>query len=485
MLDAYWLPGLEARDLEVQKRVFGPGRIGMRVPALTPHGLRELLVALREAGRRYLAERRVADVVAAIDAAARQLTRADGRYYQELARTLPALTGYSRRMIEIGLERMGALWTAPALAAALEAEFGRPEVLDAFQPRPGGGMHRAFGPSLTVHVFSGNVPGVAVSSLIRALCVKSPSFGKTAAGEPYLAVCFARALAERDPELGRCVAVTYWPGGSEDLEAVAFSEAGAVVVYGGDEAVESAARRVEPDTSFIGYPHRVGAALIARGALSDASAHSLARAAAMDVAMFDQQGCVSPHVIYVERGGAVGPVAFAHELAAALEVLAREIPRGTLTPGESALIHQLRAEAEMRGATVLASGHGTDWTVIVEERAEFEASPLNRVIHVRPVNDLSEAIAALAAVGRRLQTVAVAAGPGSTESLAARLGAIGATRIVPLGQAAWPSHLWHHDGRFQFLDLVRFVDLEVNDAGSQKRDAEGGGQALGEGHSVG
>jgi hypothetical protein len=461
MLDGFWLPELDAVDVEVQERVFGPGRVEMRVPVFTPHALRELLVALREDGVRYLAARRVTDILEVIEAAAQKLTRPDGPYYAELVRVLPELTGYSKRMIEIGLERMGAGWTSRALRGALEGEFGSPQVLDGFQPRAGGGFARAFGASLTVHIFSGNIPGVSVSSLIRALCVKSPSFGKTAAGEPYFAVCFARALAERDPELARCIAVAYWPGGSEDLEAVAFSEAGAVIAYGSDEAVASAAARVPPDTCFIGYPHRVGAALVARSALSGASTHSLARAAAMDVAVFDQQGCVAPHVIYVERGGEVGPLAFAHELAAALDVLAREIPRGVLAPGESSLIHQVRAEAEMRGATVLASERGTEWTVIVEERAEFEASPLNRVIHLRPVGDLSDAIAALERVGRRLQTVAVAGRPGEVESLAARLGAIGATRVVPLGQAAWPSHGWHHDGRFQFLDLVRFVDLEL------------------------
>ncbi len=98
--------------------------------------------------------------------------------------------------------------------------------------------------------------------------------------------------------------------------------------------------------------------------------------------------------------------------------------------------------------------------MIVEERAEFEPSPLNRVIRVCGVDRLSLALDALARVGRRLQTVALAAGPKDVESLAGRLGAVGATRIVPVGQAAWPSPHWHHDGRFQFLDLVRFVDLE-------------------------
>jgi hypothetical protein len=98
--------------------------------------------------------------------------------------------------------------------------------------------------------------------------------------------------------------------------------------------------------------------------------------------------------------------------------------------------------------------------VIVEEGTEFEPSPLNRVIRVCSVDDLSDAVSALEEVGAHLQTVAVAGDGDEVRSLAGRLGVVGATRVVPVGEAAWPAPHWHHDGRFQFMDLVRFVDLE-------------------------
>ncbi|HSG81242.1 MAG TPA: acyl-CoA reductase, partial [Gemmatimonadota bacterium] len=405
--------------------------------------------------------RRSGEIVEAVDAAARQLVARDGRFHEELVDVLPELTGYSREMIALGLERMGENWTAAALREAIAGELGSLDVLDEFQPRPVGGRHRAFGPSLTVHVFSGNIPGVSVSSLIRALCVKSASFGKTAAGEPYLAVCFARALAEVDAGLASCIAVAYWPGGSEDLERVAFSEAEAVIAYGGDEAIGRIGALVPPHVRFLPYPNRVGAALVSQSALTEGGAGALARAVATDVVTFDQQGCVAPHTLYVERGGVVSPGDFARLLAGALDEMSRTLPRGALTPGESSLIHQLRAQAEIRGAEVLASERGTEWTVIVEERKEFEPSPLNRVIHVHVVDDFSQAVDTLRRVGRHLQTVAIAAEREEVTELAGQLGAIGATRLVPVGEAAWPSPTWHHDGRFQFMDLLRFVDLEL------------------------
>ncbi len=384
-IEGYWLPGLATSKLELEQREFGPGRLRLLVPRLTAGDIEQACDALR-AGRRTLLERPVAEIIAGIAAAGAKLTLPGSSFYELLVGVLPDLTGYSRQMIEIGLERMGAGWTAEALHAALDDELGDSAVLDGFVPKKAGGLHRAFGPELAVHFFSGNIPGVAVTSLIRTLCVKAPSLGKTAAGEPYFAVCFARALAEVDAQLAGCIGVTYWPGGDEELEDAALGKAEAIIAYGGDAAIAEIRRRIPEGVRFLAYPNRVGAAIVARSALVEAT--GLAAQAARDVTAFDQQGCVSPHVFFIEQDGAVSPRGFSELLAAALVDLSVEIPRGTIDPADSATIHQLRAEAEMRGAAVWSSEGGTEWTVIYEDRPEFDLSPLNRVILVRGVASL-------------------------------------------------------------------------------------------------
>ncbi len=115
----------------------------------------------------------------------------------------------------------------------------------------------------------------------------------------------------------------------------------------------------------------------------------------------------------------------------------------------------------MRGAAVWSSEGGTEWTVLYEDRPEFDLSPLNRVILVRGVASTSQALSALRRVGRHLQTVAVAGSDAEIPRLARELGELGATRVTSIGDAAWPATNWHHDGRFQFLDLLRFTDLEI------------------------
>src|SRR5690625_6658114 len=89
-----------------------------------------------------------------------------------------------------------------------------------------------------------------------------------ASGEPLLAALFAQTLAEIDPELGSTIGVTYWPGGSTELEAVVLEGAETTVVYGGAEVVESIRRRLPSGRKLIEHGPRLSLALIGREVLS-------------------------------------------------------------------------------------------------------------------------------------------------------------------------------------------------------------------------
>src|SRR5205085_2146383 len=99
---------------------------------------------------------------------------------------------------------------------------------------------------------------------------------------------------------------------------------------------------------FVPYGHRISFAAVGREALAGGAAAETAEGIARDLCVFDQQGCLSPQAIYVERGGATTPEEFADLLAAALEAARSRIPRRQLGPAEAAAIHQYRASVEMR-----------------------------------------------------------------------------------------------------------------------------------------
>lgn len=465
-MHAYWLPALS----EVTSRGWAAGQNGnpaeLLLADLSPGLLQEQLHSLRAARRNHLADRPVREIVGAVDrVASRFLDRSDSIHERAVA-LLGSVTGASTPMTELVLARMAADWREDRLVRLLRAEFGDPSTLDHFVDRPeGAGRVHAQGPELVFHLFSGNVPGVAVTSLIRALLVKSASFGKTASGEPILPVLFAEAVAEEDPKIGDCLAVAYWPGGEEALEEVALGEADAVIAYGSRDTIQSVRTRTPSGTPFLEYGNRMSLGVIAREALTRQGAADLSADAAQAVATFDQQGCVSPHMIYVEEGGAVGPEEWSEMLAEAMERVETELPRGKLSSSEAAAIQQARGRAELAALSrgrggVFSSRGGTEWTVILDPDPAPSASCLNRTVYVKPVTSLEQVGEVVEPIGSLLQTVGVAGPEDRLEPLARRFARAGVSRLTPLSKMAWPVPWWHHDGRPPLSDLVRWCDWE-------------------------
>ena len=440
--------------------------VTIRYPAGWPGDAAErLLQALREAGER-LADVPVRDLVTCVGRVAdRFLDSSDPIRHKAIDLLVPT-SGLSKEMASEILTGMARDWSAERLTELLRRELQDPGVLDGFCRLDEGRSVRAKGPLLTFHVGAGTVPGVSVTSMIRALLVKSAVLLKPALGDVVLPVLFAEALAEEAPEFSDSLAVTYWPGGSSPLEDLALQRAEAVVAYGGNEAIKSLRDRTPVTARFIAYHHRLSVGLVGREALTAERAPRVARVAARAVSMFDQRGCVSAHAIYVEEGGAVDPGGWAALLASAMADLEAELPGGNLTAADASAVHQTRGSAELREA----SGSGVRvfrsddsfWTVILEEELGFTPSCLNRVVSLFPTPDLCGVAGSLGEVGGYLQTVAVEGSEDRLPMLAEALYRAGATRVTSFEKAPWPPPWWHHDGASVFAGLIRWMDLEEN-----------------------
>lgn len=469
VIDAFHLPDLREEDVRAWEIFEAPdGKAVLRYPLLHPEGLRRIIAKLRQARTEHLLECPTQQVLAAIGAAAERLASPETPEGALAAEVLPSVSGYSPAMTRLVLERMTADWSAERLGELLRSEFGDPSVLESFRPQaePPRALHRrAFGPALAYHVFAGNVPGVAVTSLVRSLLVRAATLGKTAAGELLLAPLFARSLAAVRPSLGRCVAVTYWRGGEQALEEVAFGLADTVVVYGGQSALASVRERVPPGTRLVEHGPRLSFGVIGREALEPKALDRLLPEVAEAVGTFDQHGCVSPQVIYVERGGEVAPPVFAGLLAEALGRFEAEVPRGPISAAEATAIHQLRASAEFRGmaagATLVFPGPGTTYTVLYDSDPTLTASCLNRTVWVKPLDRLEDVVDCFGDLAGKVQTVGVAGAGGRLAGLAELLGRAGVSRVTDFGRMPWPPPWWHHDGSEPLRELVRWTDLEA------------------------
>ena len=438
--------------------------VAVRYPAWPGDAAERLLEVLREAGAR-LADVPVRDLVTCVGRVAdRFLDPSDLIRHRAIDLLVPT-AGLSKEMASEILTGMARDWTAERLTELLRRELQDPGVLDGFCRLDEGRSVRAKGPLLTFHVGAGTVPGVSVTSMIRALLVKSAVLLKPGLRDVVLPVLFAEALAEEAPELSDAMAVTYWPGGSSPLEGLALQRAEAVVAYGGNEAIRSLRTRTPVTARFIAYHHRVSVGLVGREALTAERAPRVAQMVARAVSMFDQRGCVSAHAIYLEEGGAVAPGEWAALLASAMADLEAELPGGELTAADASAVHQMRGSAELREA----SGKGVRvfradesfWTVILEDEMGFTHSCLNRVVSLFPTSDLGAVVGSLGELRSYLQTVAVEGADDRLPMLAEALCRAGATRVTTFEKAPWPPPWWHQDGDSVFAGLIRWIDLEV------------------------
>ena len=155
-----------------------------------------------------------------------------------------------------------------------------------------------------------------------------------------------------------------------------FAEADCVVATGSDEMLDAIGKKIPRTARFVGLRNaRQALAYVTREALEQNTAAVVERAAA-DVTAWNQRGCLSPHVIYVEDAGKITAEDFATRLAGELEAAEKILPRGNLKPATAAAIATRRSFYEVRAAHSLetkmwASLESTAWTVILENDPRF------------------------------------------------------------------------------------------------------------------
>jgi hypothetical protein len=385
------------------------------------------------------------------------LWRAPGWAWRaRLEAELLAVAGFSPANVREGLARGLAPMSGDALLALVRDELGGPSRLDA----TGASMLSGF--DATAVVLAGSLPLPSFVSLILPLVLRSPVLAKPASRDPLTPGLVAASIAEVDAELGRCVAIA--PFASADSGAVAaLLEADCIVATGSDESIAALAARVRPPRRFVAAGHRVSVAALGPEALRGAALEAAAEGLALDTALWDQQGCLSPLAVYVTGGDAGAPDRVAEALARALAAIEKRLPRGALEPAAAArFLHECDG-AELRGggSVRLFGGIAQRWAVVREADAVLRPAPLNRFLRVHPARDAGALVTALRPLGPHLAGVAVAGFGGEGDGLARALAELGASRLCPPGELQSPPLAWRHENRPVLTTLARFTDREA------------------------
>jgi hypothetical protein len=373
--------------------------------------------------------------------------RSASPFRKELEERLPQESGFHPETVRAGLELGLAHWSGDALREAVTRELA----------------WGASGFPLTSVLLAGSIPMPTLLSMLLPLLLGSPVLARPASRDPVTAGVVAASIAEIDPFLGGCVALHSFSHDDEAAAALFFASE-CVVATGSDETLARIATRVTPPQRLVAYGHRLSVAVVGGAATHGNALRDTASGLARDVALWDQLGCLSPLVVFVEGTHAEGDV-LAEELARALAAAGRRWPRGELSTATAAEIRRERSEAEMRRAGGRAlrvhAGEELGWTVVLEDDPWPRPAPLHRFVRVSPVASRMELLDALRPLARHLAGVAVAGFDEETPALSRVLLELGASRVCAPGQLQAPPLGWHHDGQPLLLPLARLGDDEL------------------------
>ena len=429
---------------------------------LTSSMVAEACRNLRSNREKFLAGRSTSSLIHTLSTLAEDWLSADFPY----RKMAMAESDIPPKTLARGLDAFFGELTAENFERLLLQEFADGNRLERMIPEP----HRrvmsiAHGPELLVHVTAGNIPSPALMSIVLGILIRSAQFVKCATGTSLIPRLFAHSLYDRQPKLGACIEIAEWPGGSAELERALFAAADCVTATGSDETLAAIRRELPPLVRFLPYGHRVSFGYIAHEVLTRNNISQIIERAADDVIAWNQLGCLSPHLFYIEANGSVSPETVAQLMAEELDRREESEPRGPLLVAEAAQIAAKRDFYKVRAAhsadtQFWCSRDSTAWTVVFEADPEFRLSCLNRFVFVKPVRDQGEALHAAASIKGKVSTVGIAAPTQKAQELADQLARWGATRICPLGQMQRPPLTWRHDGRPALADFITWTDWE-------------------------
>lgn len=257
-------------------------------------------------------------------------------------------------------------------------------------------------------VLAGNLFTACIRALAWPLLLGWRVTAKAASADDVLPRALATALRAADAEVGeRLAVVTFDRTDTAALHALV-RNSDAVSVYGSDATINAIQNLLDRSTPLIAHGHGVGAAFVERGAIRGRVQRMLwAERLALDIAAYDQRGCLSPQVILVDSDDPKRTHKLALNLSAALSKLEGTLPRGPL-PEEAAI-----AQSQWRN-TLAACGdviEGTTHTVAItgiDMDPTAMLGPGYRNVLLVPCSNAQHALALLEPWGQTLKALGVA-----------------------------------------------------------------------------
>jgi hypothetical protein len=366
-------------------------------------------------------------------------------------------TGYTLPVVEYALDQLFFSLSSDALEATIADEIGSVDALDGFVERPGRPRGRARPIGKVCVISSRTTIGVAIVPAIFALCAKCDVLVKDR--EDHLVRAFFATLERELDGAAEAATAQTWEGARDDVDLTSFD---AVVAFGNSATLARIRERCAAAATFIGYGSKASIGYVAREALaSEVEARTIADGAARDLVLYETEGCLSLHALFVERGAAIDAHQFSQLLAAAVERAAVEFPPGKRDARATAQLAHARDLAAFRaagGAGSVFSDARASYLTVLDPPVHEPPAFLPRALNIHTIDAPAEARAYLQRHAIPLEALAVA---GARDDIVNTAVEMGAHRITAFGELQRPPVTGNHGGRPRIAEFVRWIGREA------------------------
>lgn len=336
--------------------------------------------------------------------------------------------------------------------------------IDKFMPFPDSDKHymKANARGLVCHWLAGNVQILGMFALVQSIISKNVNLLKVSSRDDGV---FTDILNEfkgvsyttidghtiTGDDLLKTISVVYFNRYSDKLGQEMSKEADVRIAWGGRESVETVSNypaRYDAETVIFGP--KLSFSVIAKEELSSVQeARKLARKVSVDVSVFDQTGCASPHNLYIEEGGVVSPEEFSDILGDSMIKTELQIPKPLMSPEQVSQIHSVRGVYDFKG--MVKGSENMSWTILLDDLDEIDKPVYSRVLFMHKVKSIFDS---LKFVDENTQTIGIAAPEEKALDFATEATRRGVMRLPLIGRMLNFEMPW--DGIFLFDRLVKW-----------------------------
>ena len=369
------------------------------------------------------------------------------------------------RIRDRGLQFLSSWCDVKHLRAVAETGLrGNIGYMDGFLPFPDSDRHylKANARGLVCHWLAGNVQILGMFALVQSIISKNVNLLKVSSRDDgvftdilngFKGVTYTMETGHTisGDDLLKTISVVYFDRHADKLGEEMSRQADVRIAWGGRESVETVSgypARYDAETVIFGP--KLSCSVIAREELSSVQeARKLARKVSVDVSVFDQTGCASPHNLYIEEGGVVSPEAFIDILGDSMRKTEIQIPKPLMSPEQVSQVHSIRGVYDFKG--MVRGSETMSWTILMDDLDEMDRPVYSRVLFVHQVRSIFDC---LKHIGEDIQTIGIAAPEEKAVAFATEATRRGVMRLPVIGRMLNFEMPW--DGVFLFDRLVRW-----------------------------